>query len=118
MGRQTGATFIGMLFIAALVIFFAIIAMKLVPSYVEYWSVEKIMSAMAKDPALQGMSPSEIRNSFDKRADIDDVTSVKGSDLDISRENGKPVVGVAYSVKVHLFGNVNACLDFSASTGS
>ncbi len=116
MERQRGATFIGMLVIAALVIFVAVIGIKLTPSYIEYWSVKKILAAMAQDPALQGMSPREVRASFDRRADIDDVNSVKGNDLDISREDGKPVVGVAYSVKVHLFGNVNACLDFSAST--
>lgn len=116
MKKQRGATLIGMVIIAALAVFVVVIVAKLTPTYIEYWSVNKIMSAMAQDPALQDMSSREIRNSFNRRADIDSVTSISGDDLDISREDGKVAVSVDYSTKVHLFGNVNACMDFSSSS--
>lgn len=116
--QQQGMTTLGAIFVGGILVFAAIIVMKIAPSYIEYWSVRKILSAMAHDPAVPSMSDREIRDSFDRRADIDDVNSIKGEDLDISKASGQVMITASYSSKVHLFGNLNACMDFNASTGS
>ena len=71
---------------------------------------------MSNDVELQNMSVREARASFDRRAVIDNITAVAGTDLEISREGGEMVVSAQYSVKTPLFGNLSACMDFSAST--
>lgn len=116
MRKQRGATLFGMTIIAMAVVFGALLVLKVVPPYLDYWTVKKVLSVMSADPALKTMSEREVRESFDKRAGIDNITSVKGSDLEISRSEGEVVVEVSYPVKVHLFGNLSVCMDFSAST--
>lgn len=116
MNKQKGITLVGMLLVAAGIFFVALIAMKMAPAYIEYFSVKKVMSAIANDPALPNMSVKEIRESFDRRASIDDISSIKGADLDISKGDGETVVSAEYSVKTPLVGNVSAWMDFSAST--
>ena len=116
MNKQKGITLVGMLLVAGGIFFIALIAMKIVPAYIEFFSVKKVLSAMASDPALPTMSVKEIRESFGRRASIDNISAVKGADLDISRVDGETVVTAEYSVKTPLFGNLSAWMDFSGST--
>ena len=116
MKKQKGITLVGMLLVATGIFFVAVILMKIVPAYIEYYSVKKVLSAMANDPAFPGMSIQEIRVSFDRRANIDNITAVKGADLDISKVDGEPVATAEYSVKTPLFGNLSAWMDFKGST--
>ena len=41
---------------------------------------------------------------------------IKGSDLDLSKDNGENVASVEYSQKIPLVLNISACLYFQAST--
>lgn len=114
--NQQGMTFFGVVFVGMVLVFGAILIMKLIPPYLEYWSVHKIIAVMAKDSALPNMTPAEIRSSFDRRAVIDNVNVIKGSDLEISKDRGTTVVNVNYSVTVPIVGNLSALMDFQAST--
>jgi Tfp pilus assembly protein PilE len=105
MHKQKGATLIGMLLVGIIIVFAAIIVMKIVPAYIEYFSVKKVFGAMAADPSMKEATPAEARSSFERRIDAGYVTVVKPDDLDISRASGKP-----------LFGNLGIYMDFSAST--
>lgn len=116
MNKQRGATFLGMLIVAMLVVLAAIVAAKLVPSGFEYWSVRKVLAAMANDPAVPEMSARQLRESFDKRASIDNITSITGRDLEITREGGQVKLNIAYAKKIPLGGGVSICLDLSAAS--
>jgi hypothetical protein len=100
----------------ALLGFVGILAAKLLPSYVEYWSVRKIFAAMEKNGETNG-PPSEIRRAYERRNAIEDVRSVLGRDLQISKEGGETIVTAEWSVKVPMVANISACIDFTASTG-
>jgi hypothetical protein len=114
--NQQGMTFFGVMFVGMIIVFGAILLMKLIPPYLEFWSVQKIITVMAKDPALPGMTLQEVRNSFDRRAVIDNVNVIKGSDLEIDKSRGETVVSASYSVTVPIAGNLSALLEFEAST--
>lgn len=114
--NQQGMTFFGVVFVGFALVGGAILVMKLIPPYLEFWSVQKVMSVMAKDSALPGMTPQEARNSFDKRANVDNINVIKGSDLEIAKNNGKTVVSANYTVTVPLAGNLSALMEFQAST--
>lgn len=116
MHKQQGATLIGMLFVGILVVFAAIVIMKIVPAYIEYYSIKKVFNAMAADPALKDATPSDVRLSYARRSGIDNITAVTADDLDIARADGKLVVSVRYRVEKPLFGNVGLYMDFAAST--
>ena len=46
----------------------------------------------------------EVRSIFDKAGQIDDIHSISGKDLDVSKEGDKTVVAFAYTREVHLAG--------------
>ncbi|HUW29542.1 MAG TPA: DUF4845 domain-containing protein [Sulfuriferula sp.] len=116
MHKQKGATLIGMLFVGILIVFAAIVVMKIVPAYIEYYSIKKVFSAMAADPALKDATPADVRLSYARRSGIDNITAVTPDDLDIAREGGTLVVSAKYRVEKPLFGNVGLYMDFAAST--
>ncbi len=116
MKNQRGMSFIALLILVVLGVSITLLVVKLSPAYIEFFSVKKVMSAMSKDPAFASMGPKEIRESFDRRATIDYITTVTGKDLDLSKDNGQNVASVDYAQKIPLLLNISACLDFSAST--
>jgi hypothetical protein len=116
--RQKGATFLGMAIIAGILIFAAIIGMKMAPAYIEFMSVKKVLRAMNQD-SLSSMSKKEIKDSYVRRASIDDISSVTPDDLVIEKdESGSTVVSVQYRVIKPLVGNVSVILDFAASSNA
>jgi hypothetical protein len=113
---QQGLTLIGILFWAIVIIFVALLAMKLVPAYTEFFTIQKILRDMGSDPAMKSLSNGEIREKFTKRAMIDNINAVKSTDLDISREGGITVVSVEYPFQAKLVGNVSLLVEFAASS--
>ena len=97
--------------------FIAVLAMKLFPSYVDYFKVKKIFATMEQAGDLKG-SVRDIRASFQRRNAIEDVKGVSQDDLEITKEGGETVVSATWSVKVPLVYNASACLDFYATTAS
>jgi SOS-response transcriptional repressor LexA len=112
MNRQRGVTFIGMIFVAAAIIFVAIIALKLIPPYIEYASIRSQFREIARGPDTRGASPAEVRAAFDRRAQIDNIKAITSQDIDVAQEGDGVSLNAAYSVRVPLMGNVSACLDF------
>jgi len=113
---QGGATLLGMLIVGAMIVFVALIVMKMVPAYTEYFSVKQALKAMKQDP-LGTMSKKEIIDSFDRRASTGYIDVVKGRDLNIEKNaGGDTVVSVEYQVVKPVIGNVSVLIDFSASS--
>ena len=116
--KQTGATLMGMLFVGGLLVFVAMLGMKLFPAYQEYFSVKSIIRAMKQD-SLGSMSKGEIIASFDRRADIGYVKVITGKDLIIGKNaSGETSVTAKYQVITPLVGNISALMDFETSTDS
>jgi hypothetical protein len=118
MKRQRGVTFVGMVFIAGLIVFAAIIGLKLIPAYIEYATVVNHLRDLARSPDARGASPKEIQTMFNKRAQIDAISAIKGDDIEVEKEGDQVILRADYSTKINLFGNLNACIDFSPSSGN
>lgn len=116
--QQRGVTMVGMLLWGVVIVFAALVAMKLVPAYTEYFEVRRILKEIGSESGLKSMNNADIRERFDKRAMIDNITAVKAGDLKISRDGGRPVISVDYSYQTELIGNVSLLVDFSASSDS
>ena len=112
---QRGLSLLGTVVGLGVLGFLGVMAAKLLPSYVEYYNVRKILAAMEQTGDVKG-SVKEIRAAFDRRAVIDDVQSIKAEELEMSKEGGETVVTASWSKKIYMVGNLSACLDFSATT--
>lgn len=114
--QQRGLSMIGLLFWGIAIVFAALVVMKLLPAYTEYFTIQKILKDIGSESGTKGMSNADIRERFAKRALIDNITAVQPADLNISRESGQAVVSVEYTFQTKLAGNVSLLVDFSASS--
>jgi hypothetical protein len=115
--KQRGLSLWGVILGLGLVGFVGVSAAKLLPAYTEYFSVKKIFNQMESSGSLPAMSVRDIRMEYEKRNAIEDVKSVRGDDLEITKAGGETVLSASWSAKVPMFGNLSACLDFYVTTG-
>lgn len=97
--RQAGISFISLIFIIGILAAGGVLVAQAIPTMIEYQAVVK---AIEKSKAAA--NPAEVRSTFDKAAQIDDIKSVHGKDLEITRQGDRNVVKVAYNKEIHMFG--------------
>jgi len=114
--KQKGVTLSGLLMWSVILFIIAILGMKLVPVYIEYAAIQKTLSAITNDPALKDALPREIRLAFSKRANIDNIDVIRGSDIKISNEKGRTILKADYSVTIPLFANISMLIDFNTTS--
>jgi uncharacterized protein DUF4845 len=116
--RQRGITLMGLLAGSVVVIFVALLGMKLAPSYIEYFAIKKAVNGITHESRGGGSAVSDLRRAFDARAAIDDFTAVKATDLEITKEGNGYTVTAAYRKEVPLFANIGVYIEFTASASS
>lgn len=114
--RQRGFSFSGFIMIAFLLVFVALLGMKLIPAYVHNAQIASIFKAIATDSAMQGASIKDIKEAYNKRASINTITDLSAEDIDISKNGGSLTLSATYSVKIPLVGNITLLLDFNPSS--
>lgn len=117
MKKQAGVSLIGMLIIASLAAFFLLLVFRSVPAYSEYFSVKKILNAIASE-ATNETSVAQLRQNFEKRAYIDYVETVGPKDLIVTREGGKVVLSMEYERRIPVVANVSLVFAFHPTTSS
>lgn len=97
--RQRGISFIGLLFVGAVLAMAGVVAAQVFPTFLEYQSISN-----AVNRAKEGQSVAETRMIFDKAASVDDIKSISGKDLEVTKEGDKVVVRFEYQREIHLVG--------------
>ena len=109
--HQRGISFIGMLFVAAVVGCLLIVGAQVVPTLIEFQAITK-----AASKAAIGSTVSEVRSLFDKAAQIDDIRSISGKDLDVTKVGDEIVVSFAYTREIALAGPAYLLLKYAGSS--
>ena len=109
--QQRGLTFVGLLIVGILLAFAGVTLAQVVPTYIEYMAVQK-----AVQKASVGTTVAEVRSTFDKAAQIDDITSISGKDLDIGKQGDRVVVSFDYSREIPLFGPAYLVMKYTGSS--
>lgn len=112
-GRQRGLTIIGFLLVAAVVIIFALVGFRVLPAYIEYYTVQKALEGALADQA--NVTPQDIRKSLERRINADYVDSVRASDVTVSKEGNQVVASLEWQKILHMVGNASILLDFQAT---
>src|SRR5690606_24108354 len=87
--RQRGLSLFGLLIAAALIIMLAIVAMRVVPSALEFMAVR---GAVEKIVTSGSTNSRELQQAFDRFAAVDDITAIRGTDLIIEKLDTGTVV--------------------------
>jgi hypothetical protein len=109
---QRGVSIMGLLIVLVLAIFVALIAMKIIPSFLEFRSIKTAIDGIAR----QAQSPGDVRRLFENRAAVDDIQSIRATDLEITRDGNAVVIAVAYRKEIKLFGPVGLVIDYAANS--
>jgi hypothetical protein len=109
--KQLGISFIGLIFVIGVLAALVVLAAQAFPTAVEYQAILK-----AAQKASSGGTVAEVRQIFDKAADIDDIKSINGRDLDISKDGDKVVVKFAYKREIHMFGPAYLLLKYAGQS--
>ena len=115
MRKQYGITMIGFAIVLVVVGFFAYAAMKLVPVYIEYFSVVKSVKSLQSDAGIQNMGIEEIRRKLEPIFDVQyvDENDVPLSSVTLITANGQRSLNVAYSVDKPFIYNIDLLIHFN-----
>ncbi|MGZ5179957.1 MAG: DUF4845 domain-containing protein [Ramlibacter sp.] len=106
--RQAGISFFGLIFVMAVLAAVGVLVAQAIPTMIEYQAIVKAVNR-AKDAG----SPADVRTAFNRSADIDDIKSITGKDLDITKEGDRNVVKFAYNKEIHMFGPAYLLLKYA-----
>jgi len=109
--QQRGLSFFGLIFVGLLLVAAFAIGGQSVPIFLEYSSAKKAIEKAKVEGTVPG-----VRAAFDRAAAIDDITSIKGSDLEVTKRGDKVVVSFKYSREIALAGPAFLVYRFAAQT--
>jgi hypothetical protein len=114
--RQRGITLLGLIIGSFVLVFVALLAMRLLPSYIEYFTIKKALVSISNEMRGRSGSASDVRRAFDARQAIDDFEAVKASDLEITKQGNDVQIVAAYRKEIPLFANMGIYIDFVAES--
>jgi Tfp pilus assembly major pilin PilA len=111
--HQRGISMIGFLFVAAVVLIAALLAFRMIPAYIEYYTVQKALESAiteTNDPNI-----TTIRRAVDRKLGADYVDSVSAKDVELSKVGNTITAYVNWEKKLPLVHNVSLLMEFNAS---
>ena len=112
--KQNGLSLIGFILVLALALFASFLAMKIVPVYMEYYSVVSAMNGIAAEKGSAKLSPYDIRLKFLTRLNVSYSANVKNKHVKLTRSDGV-YLRVAYEVREPIIGNLDVIAKFDKS---
>ncbi|MDD5031339.1 MAG: DUF4845 domain-containing protein [Rhodoferax sp.] len=108
---QRGFSMFGFLFVAIVLAVVGLVAAQVVPTAMEFQAVKK-----AARKAAEGSSVAEARSIFDKAVSIDNIKSIAGKDIEVTKVNDKTIVSFEYQSEIHLAGPAYLTLKYAGSS--
>jgi hypothetical protein len=112
--RQRGITLLGLLMWAIVIGFVALLAMRVLPTMNEFFTIQKAVNKIAGEGLL---TVPEIRAAFDKQKDIEySIQSISAKDLDITKEDERVVIRFAYDKEVEIMSPVYLLIKYQGTS--
>ena len=112
--KQRGLTVIGFIIVLAIAVFISYLGMRIVPLYMEYYSVVSALNGVASERGSANLSPYDIKVKVLNRLYVSYSENVKESHIKITRGNGVHL-RVAYEVRTPVMGNLDVIAKFDKS---
>lgn len=107
--RQRGISFIGILFVAGVLACAGVLGAQVLPTLIEFQAITKAVNKAA----TEGGTVPEVKAAFDRAAAIDNIESISGKDLQVTKEGDKVVVSFAYNREIHMAGPAYLLLKYT-----
>jgi len=110
--KQRGATFLGMVTIVAILGLGVYAGIRLVPLYLDNFTVMKALKDTASTLQGQTVNPSAIRKALDARWSIDYISSVEVRDIEITPVATGLEMRAAYEARAPFVANISFAVEF------
>jgi hypothetical protein len=110
--RETGMTTLGMIILVTFIGLFVFAGLRLVPVYLNYMKVVGAVDGVREEFDGKGASPTQIRQSIERRFDIEDVKVIKYRDVKVSSADGGYEVAATYDHTEPFIANVSFTVHF------
>ena len=102
--QQRGLSLIGLLFWGAILAFSAVVAARVFPTVLEYYTIQKVVDRIAvANPA----TVPAVRAEFERSVQVEfSIVSISAQDLVVTKDNDKLQIAFAYDKQINLAGPV------------
>jgi len=112
LSSQRGMSIPGMLIVAAMVGFFVMCAIRMVPRYLEYLSIREIVSTIATEYNPDEDSIPDIRRKIETIFNTNQIYDLKPKDVEVFTKDGRTFIDARYESRVPIMGNIDAVMHF------
>lgn len=112
---QQGLTLISILFILGLIAFFTLLTLKVVPIYMDHAKVVNALKAVEQTPGIETKSEHEVRDSLNKRFNLNYVYDVTQDDIKVVKHGNYLKVTIEYETVQKIAGNLSVLAEFNDS---
>ena len=111
---QRGLSIIGFLFVVAVVVVVALVGFRMIPAYIEWYTIQKALEAAVADA---GNDPSllNIRRAMERKLSADYADAVTAKDVNVVKNGNTITAQVAWQKVLPMVANVSILIDFDAS---
>lgn len=110
--KQAGASFLSTLTIILVAGVFFSVAFKLYPAYLDYMTVDSVLSKVILDSDELRKTPKSLKRDLHKKWNINQIRLPSQESLIIRRKEGVITIYLDYEVRVPMFFNVDAMVKF------
>ncbi|WP_414728698.1 DUF4845 domain-containing protein [Zhongshania aliphaticivorans] len=110
--EQQGMSMLSALCVLGVVLFFATLAVRLAPIYLDYWTLSRIITDITEESRTSDATPASVRRELSNRFITNRVESVDLKDIKISSDKTGIIIDARYEKRVPIMFNVDAVVHF------
>jgi hypothetical protein len=111
--RQRGLSMIGFLFVAAVLLVVALLAFRMIPAYIEWYTIQRALEAAVADSS--DLSVASIRRGMDRKLSADYADAITPKDVEVSKIGNVVTASASWQKILPMVSNVSLLLEFNAS---
>lgn len=110
--RQRGMTGLGWLAVLFLIGFFSMLAFRLVPIYLENYSVKTIVKSFKEEPLITQQSKKNVHRMIMSRLITNGIRDIKKDKVKVDKKPGILNISIEYFVRKPIVGNIEIIVSF------
>lgn len=118
MKRQRGVTLGGVFLLMLLLGFGAYTASRILPGYMDYWTLQRMMKNIVEMPDIKGMKESAIRTKFSREVQMNNMDNTLNDDLEVELTANGARLSMEYALQRPFMGPISFCMKFQIEEAS
>ena len=110
--KQQGMSMLAALCVLGVILFFATLAVRLAPIYLDYWTLSRIITDIAEEDRTTDATPGSVRKELSSRFITNRIESVNLKDIKLSTDKKGIIIDARHEKRVPIMFNVDAVVHF------